>query len=207
VRRGFFGGSFDPPHVGHLMVASDAHEALGLDRLTFIPNAQQPLKAGSAVTDPETRLEMLRGAVDGDPRFDVDPCEVVRGGTSYTVDTLTELSRRYPGDSLFFCVGADVGLTFAHWREPARILELAQLAILRRSGDDGGEDDASLLAPFRRVVSGSGQLPVLVRTRRVDVSSTEVRSRVRAGRPLTGFVPEAVARFIGERGLYHTALP
>ena len=98
MRRGYFGGTFDPPHVGHLLVASDAHAALRLDRLTFVPNARQPLKADTATTSPALRLEMVRRAVEGDPRFDVDPIEVERGGTSYSVDTLEHFAEQHPED-------------------------------------------------------------------------------------------------------------
>lgn len=207
MRRGYFGGTFDPPHVGHLMVASDAYEALRLDRLTFVPNARQPLKAATPTVDPSLRLEMVRRAVAGDPRFDVEPIEVDRGGTSYSVDTMEELAARYPDDARLFLVGADVARSFAQWRAPARIMALAQVAILRRAVEEGEADDASILAPFQAHASVDGPAPVVVRTRRVDVSSTEVRDRVRDGRPLTGFVPDAVARFITEHGLYHSALP
>lgn len=207
MRRGYFGGTFDPPHVGHLMVASDAFEALALDRLTFVPNARQPLKADAPSADPALRLEMVRRAVAGDPRFDVDPIEVERGGTSYSVDTLEQLAARHPADDRVFLVGADVGRSFPQWRAPARIMALAQVAVLRRAVEEGEADDASILAPFRTLAADGVAPPVIVRTRRVDVSSTEVRDRVRHGRPLTGFVPDAVARFIAEHGLYHSALP
>ena len=207
MRRGYFGGTFDPPHVGHLMVASDAYDALQLDRLTFVPNARQPLKADTPTADPALRLEMLRRAVHGDPRFDVDPIEVDRGGASYSVETLEQLAAQHPDDTRVFLVGADVARSFAQWRAPARIMALAQVAVLRRAVEDGEADDASILAPFQSFAATDAPAPVIVRTRRVDVSSTEVRDRVRRGRPLTGFVPDAVARFIAEHGLYQSALP
>ncbi len=203
MRIGFFGGTFDPPHVGHLLVASDAYEVLGLDRLVFLPNAQQPLKAGQAVTPPEVRLAMVQALVEGEARFEVDPLEVERGGTSYTVDTLRTLSARYPADERFLLLGADVGRTFPQWREPRAIATLAQLALMRRRDEDGELDDARLVGALTDVTGRDVPPPIVVRTRRVDVSSTEIRERVRTGRSIRGFVPDAVARFIAERGLYH----
>jgi nicotinate-nucleotide adenylyltransferase len=204
VRIGILGGTFDPPHVGHLLVASDAFEALGLERLVFIPNARQPLKADVPPSPAADRLTMVELAAGQDPRFAVDPIEVERGGVSYSVDTLEALARGAPRDERWFLVGADASRTFAQWREPRRIAQLARVAIMRRAdGRDPREDDEVLAG----IVSATGTdlpPPTIVATRRVDVSSTEVRERVRTGRPLTGFVPDAVARFIAERGLYQT---
>ncbi len=208
MRRGIFGGTFDPPHVGHLMVASDAFETLALDRLVFVPNARQPLKDAAVTTSAEDRLEMVRRAIAGDPRFDVDDCEVTRGGPSYSVDTLTHFADAHPADEHFFLVGADVGTSFAQWREPRRVLELARLAVLRRGapGEPGDESDDAVRKRFLVEGNPDDRLPVVVHTRRVDVSSTEVRDRVRTGKPLTGFVVDPVARYITERGLYRPSL-
>jgi nicotinate-nucleotide adenylyltransferase len=187
VRLGLLGGSFDPPHVGHLLVAHDAAERLALDRLIFIPAAVQPLKAGQASATPAQRLEMVRRLVAGEGRFGVDPTEIERGGLSFTVDTLAAYAERYPDAERFFLVGADVLGAFGRWREPERILRLATVAVMERAGDE-----PPTLSP--------GMLPV--ETRRVDVSSTEIRARVRAGRSIRGFVPDAVASFIATEGLY-----
>jgi nicotinate-nucleotide adenylyltransferase len=205
VRIGILGGTFDPPHVGHLLVASDAVEALRLDRLVFIPNARQPLKADVAQSDSSDRLAMMRLAVADDARFAVDPLEVERGGMSYTVETLATLAERAPDDERFFLIGADAGTTFSQWREPRRIAQLARLALMRRSGDGAAPaDDATVIASIVAATGADVPPPTMIATRRVDVSSTEVRERVRTGRPITGFVPVAVARFIEERGLYQT---
>lgn len=205
MRIGILGGTFDPPHVGHLLVASDAVDALGLDRVVFIPNARQPLKADVAQSEAADRLAMTRLAVADDARFSVDPLEIERGGVSYTVDTLATLAARSPDDERIFLIGADAGTTFSHWREPRRIAQLARLALMRRSGDGAAaSDDATVIASIVAVTGTDVPPPTMIATRRVDVSSTEVRERVRSGRPITGFVPEAVARFIRERGLYQT---
>jgi nicotinate-nucleotide adenylyltransferase len=189
VKLGLFGGSFDPPHIGHLLVAGDAFEMLGLDRVCFVPACAQPLKVGRAVAAAADRLAMVRLLVGSDPRFTVDPIEIDRAGLSYMVDTLAELAGRSPGAELFLLVGADVPRAFAQWREPERIAQLATIVVLARAGTP---TDLSLL-PGR---------PQSVATRRVDVSSTEIRERVRAGKSIRGFVPDAVGEFIAVKGLY-----
>jgi nicotinate-nucleotide adenylyltransferase len=194
VRLGVFGGTFDPPHVGHLLAAVDAVEALTLDRLLFVPAAQQPLKVGCESAAPEHRLAMARLLAADDPRFGVDPIEIDRAGLSYTVDTLGELARRLPGAELFFLVGADALATFPRWREPRRVLELARLVVLRRASDD-----VELPAVMREA---PGREPIVLASRRVDVSSTEVRARVRAGLSIRGFVPDAVAAYVAQARLY-----
>jgi nicotinate-nucleotide adenylyltransferase len=190
VRLGIFGGSFDPPHVGHLLVAVDAYEALELDRLIFVPNAIQPLKAGAQVAPAHQRLAMVRLLLGSDERFEVDATEIDRAGLSYTVDTLETFARRHPTAERFFLVGEDAMATFASWREPGRILELARLAIMRRAA----------VAGERRPALPDGT--IALSTRLVDVSSTEIRERVRCGKSLYGFVPEPVAEFIEAERLY-----
>ena len=194
MRIGIFGGTFDPPHLGHLLVASDAVEQLGLDRLVLVPAAAQPLKARSG-TPAEARLAMVRRLVGDDPRFLVDPIEIERGGLSFTVETLQALGARWPGATLYLLVGADVLPSFPRWHEPARIRQLATLVILTRAGADGA---AAPAAP----PGLPGGAPVFLPTRRVDVSSTEVRARLAAGRSIRGFVPESVADHIRSAGLY-----
>ena len=111
VRLGLFGGTFDPPHIGHILVASDAFERLSLDRLVFVPNAVQPLKAGRPTAGAADRLEMVRLVCQGDARFDVDAIEVDRGGLSFTVDTLRAYRERHPDAALFLLVGEDAART------------------------------------------------------------------------------------------------
>ena len=192
TRIGIFGGSFDPPHVGHLLAASDAAEALGLDRLVFVPAHVSPFKDGVTRTSAADRLAMVRLLVGDDPRFAVDPIEIDREGLSYTVDTLAAYADRHPDAELVLLVGEDVLAGFLQWRDPERIRRLARLAVLRRS--TAGE--LELPEPLR------ADPPVMLQTRRIDVSSTEVRQRARAGRSLRGFVPEAVAAYIERGRLY-----
>jgi nicotinate-nucleotide adenylyltransferase len=191
VRYALFGGTFDPPHVGHLLVASDAFEALDLDRLLFIPAAAQPLKMGAVAAAAEARLAMTRLLAGSDSRFEVDPIEIHRDGLSFTVDTLAAFAERHPGVRPWLLVGTDVLATFHQWREPERVARLARLAVVRRATDDAGPETAAVPADAKYLT-----------TRRVDVSSTEIRSRVRAGRSIRGFVPEAVAAYIASAGLY-----
>jgi nicotinate-nucleotide adenylyltransferase len=190
VRLGLFGGSFDPPHVGHLLAASDAFEALRLDKLVFIPAAVQPLKTDIQAAPAHHRLMMLQLLVGSDERFAVDAVEIERAGVSYTVDTLETFAQRFPHAELFFLIGVDAMATFDVWREPRRILALARLAILRRPGAPAGEVN----------VGRAGTIELA--TRLVDVSSTEVRERVRAGKSIRGFVPESVAAYIETERLY-----
>lgn len=188
MRIGIFGGTFDPPHIGHLLAASDAHDVLGLDRILLVPAAGQPLKS-AVEASPEDRLAMVRLLVSGDPRFEVDPIEIERGGLSFTVDTLRALRGRWKSDpalSLVLLLGADAAATLPQWREPAEVAALAEVVVLRRAG---GTD----------VPPSTGRA---IDTRRVDVSSTEIRARVRAGKSIRGFVPEPVAAYIASHGLY-----
>jgi nicotinate-nucleotide adenylyltransferase len=191
VRIGLFGGTFDPPHVGHLLAGSDAHEALALDRLLFVPAGTQPFKSGRVVATGEQRLEMLRLMIGEDRRFAVEPVEIERGGLSYTVDTVQALAKRERGATLFLLIGEDLAAQFATWREPERIARLSEVVVLHRSGVPAAPGNEQAEPSLRRI-----------ETRRVDVSSTEIRSRVAAGRPIRGFVTDAVARYIDATALY-----
>jgi nicotinate-nucleotide adenylyltransferase len=203
VRLGLFGGTFDPPHVGHLLAATDALERLELDRLMLVPAARQPLKATQESAAPADRLAMVRRLADGDPRLGVDAVEIERAGLSYTVDTLAAYAAASPGAELFFLVGADALDTFAKWREPGRILALARLVVMERSNGAGEGDLAARAAAMARAAgAGAGREPLVLPTRRVDVSSTEIRARVRAGLTIRGFVPDGVAEYIAAAGLY-----
>ena len=191
MRIGVFGGTFDPPHVGHLLVANDAREALELDRLIFVPAGAQPFKVDNPpVASGQDRLEMVRLAVADDANYVVDDAEINRKGLSFTVDTLEHLSERNPAARLYLLMGEDVLAGFEKWRSPARIRELATLVAVSRGGLAGSVADPATSAVLR------------VSTRRIDVSSTEIRERRRAGKSIKGFVPESVERFIDARGLY-----
>ena len=207
MRLGIFGGTFDPPHVGHLLAGSDAIEHLALDRLILVPAATQPLKASRATAPAKHRLAMVRLTIASDARFGVDSIELEREGLSYTVDTLREYARRYPSAERYFLVGEDVLSSFAQWREPQTVLELASLAVLSRRADsaNAAERTAAGEQPgvTRIVLDGEPARRVtLVPTRRIDVSSTEIRDRVKSGRSIHGFVTDGVAEYISSHGLY-----
>ena len=188
MRLGIFGGSFDPPHLGHLLPIIDAAESLGLDAVRFVPAGVQPLKVGRAVAAPRHRLAMTERLIARIPAFSVESAEIDRAGLSFTVDTLESLAQTAGADELVLVVGADAFAQFAQWKEPERIRSLAEIAVLVR-GEERGPDAAS-----------SGVR--LLQTRRVDISSTELRARIAGGRTIRGFVPDAVADYIAEHRLY-----
>ncbi|MEX1185112.1 MAG: nicotinate-nucleotide adenylyltransferase [Gemmatimonadaceae bacterium] len=188
MRIGVFGGTFDPPHTGHALVAGDACETLGLDTVLWIPAAHQPLKDAPPLAPASDRRRMVELAINGDPRFSLDTVELDRGGLSFTVDTLEALAKRQRGAQLVLLVGADAWASFDRWRDPERILSLAEVAVIARAGESP------------RTVSG--HTPTVVTARCVDVSSTEIRDRVRRGLPITGFVSDAVREHITAAGLY-----
>ncbi len=186
MRIGVLGGSFNPPHTGHLIIASDAFEALRLDRLYIIPAHANPLKGlDDSGPSPAQRLEMVRLAFGHDPRFEVSDMEIGRGGLSFTVDTLGNLREQNPDAELILLVGADSARSLDSWKNPQRIRQLASIAALSRGDDSEGLDGVQI-----------------VTTRRVDLSSTEVRERLYAGLPVKGFVAESVEAYISAAKLY-----
>jgi nicotinate-nucleotide adenylyltransferase len=187
-RLAIFGGTFDPPHHGHLLVASDAFEALRVDVLLFVPAADPPHKRGAVVASGEQRHAMLRACIENDRRFAIDDLELRRGGASYTVDTLRELHAREPNADLVFLLGVDQFKAFENWREPNEVASLAQLAVLARGGET--------------VPSGGAYRHVQVPVRRIDISATEVRTRIATGRSIRYLVPEAVEKYILAEKLY-----
>lgn len=189
---GIFGGTFDPPHIGHLIAAQDACAALSLDRLLFIPAADPPHKRGERVSEATLRLAMLRAALADNRQFEISTIELERQGPSYTVDTLRQLHEQYAGDALFLLLGVDQIREFSTWREPQQVLQLAHVVMLTRAGQEQVHED------FVQAV-----VPVT----RVDVSSTLVRERVAKGQPFRYFVTAAVADIIEANRLYLQAEP
>ncbi len=196
MRIGILGGSFDPPHVGHLLVAQDALDELALDRLVIVPAAQQPLKGGDQ-TPAANRLAMVQACFGGIPRIEVDPIEIDRGGLSFMVDTVESLRRRWPSATLHLLVGDDVVSTLPRWRDVTRLFAMVQLVVLHRA--NRGHDVAGLTVPLESIGASTARR---LATRRVDMSSTEIRARVRDGRSIRGFVPDSVATYIATTGLY-----
>jgi nicotinate-nucleotide adenylyltransferase len=196
-KLGILGGTFNPPHLGHLLCAQEAHDRLGLDLVLFMPVALAPHKAIDDDPGPEVRAELCAAAVEGDERFEVSTLEVERGGPSYTVDTLRELHARHPDDELTFIVGGDMALSLPTWREPEAILSLARLAVAERRGAMRREIERRLA-----VLPGALARLDFLDLPRVDISSTMVRRRVAAGRPIRYLVPERVMEEIAARRLY-----
>lgn len=189
MKLGIYGGSFDPVHVGHLLVAQAAIEELELDRLFFIPAAHSPFKPENHATPGTLRLQLLRLALAGKTNCEVDEQEIHRGGISYTVDTLRAYSDKFPGAQLFYLIGADNAAKLNEWRDPATLARLAEFVAVPRPGGATGV----FPAPFRgRTLKG---FPF-------GVSSSEIRARVKAGLPIDHLVPAAVAGAIREAGIY-----
>jgi nicotinate-nucleotide adenylyltransferase len=188
-RIGLFGGSFDPVHLGHLLVARAALEELELDRLCFIPAAQSPFKPERQPAPGPARARLLRLALAGWTRCEVDEQELRRGGVSYTIFTVRDYARRFDGAELFYLIGADHVAALPGWRDAGELARLAQFVVIPRPG----EAPAAFPPPFRgRVLKG---FPVAI-------SSSEIRARVRAGLPLEPLVPAAVAEAIRVERLY-----
>jgi len=188
-RIGLFGGSFDPVHVGHLLVAQAACEELSLDRLFFIPAAQSPFKPASEPAPAATRSRMLRLALAGKSDYEIDEQEIRRGGVSFTIDTVRDYTRRFPGSELFYLIGADHVPTLPKWREADALARLVQFIVIPRPG----EIPAQPPSPFRIQVLGGWPL---------KLSSSQIRARVQAGLPVDHLVPAGVAEVIREAGLY-----
>jgi len=189
-RLGIYGGSFDPVHTGHLLVAQAAVEELGLDRLFFVPAAQSPFKPDSKPAPDAARLQLLRLALAGKANCEIDEQEIRRGGTSYTIDTLRDYAKRFPGAELHYLIGADNAAKLTEWREANELARLAQFVVVPRPG---GVEKAYFPAPFRgRTLKG---FPF-------GVSSSQIRTRVQKRLPIDHLVPAAVAGAIRAGGLY-----
>jgi nicotinate-nucleotide adenylyltransferase len=193
-RVGVLGGSFNPPHLGHLVIASEACYQLGLERVVFVPAADPPHKTVADATPAAVRAEMARLAVAGDERFTVSTVELDRG-LKYTVDTLRALAEEHADAELVFIMGSDSLLQFETWHEPQAILELCRLAVAVRPGDDVQRLD--------EVAAGLGRRrAVVLQTPQIDISSRELRNRVRMGMPLSYLVPRAVEDYVRRHRLY-----
>src|SRR3954447_14599006 len=194
---GILGGTFNPPHIGHLVMAQEAFEQLDLERVVLLPVAVPPHKKAREDPGPAARVELCRLAVAGDERFGVSTLEVDRGGASFTVDTLRELHELQPEHDLTFIVGGDMAHSLPTWREPEAILDLAQLAVAERA-DVRRKDIADRLAGLR----GAPERIRFFDMPRIDVSSSLVRRRAAAGRPIRYLVPDPVAAAVERTRMY-----
>ena len=195
ARLGIMGGTFDPPHLGHLVCAEEALEAANLDAVLFVPTGRPAFKQDRLVTAGEVRLAMVAAAVAGNPAFAVSALEVERPGVTYAVDTLRELREELSGVELVFIVGADAALTLPRWRKSVELAHLAAFAVATRPGFELGEQALRDLREHGFDVR-SFAVPGL------DISSSGLRRRVYAGRTIRYLVPEAVRKIIEEESLY-----
>jgi nicotinate-nucleotide adenylyltransferase len=197
---GILGGTFNPPHIAHLVMAQEALDQLDLIRVVLVPAAIPPHK--EVLDDPgsDARVALCRLATEHDARLEVSTVEVDRGGPSFTVDTLRELDARHPEHALTFIVGGDMANSLPTWREPQEILRLARLAVAERE-NVGREDIARRLQSLH----ADGRVAFFAMPR-IDVSSSAIRHRVATGRPIRYLVPDAVAEAIASRGLYRSAV-
>jgi nicotinate-nucleotide adenylyltransferase len=201
MRLGIFGGSFDPVHYGHLLLAESCREQCRLDQVWFLPTAVSPLKQHGPRAGDAERLEMLGLAIGGHPGLDVCRLEIDRGGTCYTVDTLAELKAQDPGRELFFLLGSDSLELFPEWREPARICELATLVVVERPAWDFARVKERLMPPLstdqiQRIDEHRVRMPL------VGISSSHLRGCVAEGRSIRYQPPRAVEMYSAARGLY-----
>ncbi|HVX10239.1 MAG TPA: nicotinate-nucleotide adenylyltransferase [Pirellulales bacterium] len=200
MRLGLFGGTFDPIHLGHLLLAEYCRQHCRLDAVWFLPAAEPPHKQRSDLTPAEQRVEMLELAIGGHEAFSVCTREIERGGVSYTVDTLVQLSAEDPARSLFFLLGGDSLVDLPRWREPARICELALPVVVARPGSPSPD-----YGPLVSLVSA--ERLEKIRTHQVEmpqigISSREIRRRVAAGLSIRYQTPRAVEKYIEVAGLY-----
>jgi nicotinate-nucleotide adenylyltransferase len=203
-----FGGSFNPIHFGHLLLADDIAEVLGLDRVIFVPAAQPPHKPAAELAPAQHRGRMTALALRGHPAFEMSDLELRREGPSYTVDTLEALRDR--GD-LFLLIGSETFLDLLTWREPRRLARLARLVVAPRSGTAFAPDAPAAQKVLRELglpafvgpeAAGSGTAPILVHAASLPISGSDLRRRAREGRSLAYRMPEAVAAYIRQQRLY-----
>jgi nicotinate-nucleotide adenylyltransferase len=200
MRVGVFGGTFDPVHYGHLILAEQSREQARLDEVWFVPAARPPQKEAQAVTRFDQRVEMLALALAGNPAFRVQELENERPGPSYTADTLAELRARHPDAELFLLVGSDSLVDLPTWREPRRVIEQAGLLVVARPG--------SPVLPADELRARLGLNPdvtlhfEVVRAPLVDISSRDLRARVARGRTIRYFLPRAVECYVADKRLY-----
>ena len=203
MRLGIFGGSFDPIHYGHLILAEHCREQAELDEVWFVPSATAPHKQDGAQLSKRQRMELVELAIRGHPAFRVSNMELERGGISYTVDTLNQIREERPEDELFFLMGADSLGHFASWKEPTQICELALPLVVNRPGAD--DVDLEKLRPFVGDSRMEALAAVQIQSPLIEISSSEIRRRVGAGESIRYLLPRSVEKYIEAQKLYQLA--
>ncbi len=192
MATGLMGGTFDPIHIAHLVIAADALDQLGLDRVIFVPSARPPHKNGEDVSSVEHRLEMVRLAIDGDERLEISDLEVRRPDPSYTIETVRQFRRELgEGEKLYFIMGADSLAQFFTWKEPLDLIAACEFVVAPRPGVAPDAGDPRIRGKVR-----------LLDSPMIGVSSSDIRDRVRTGRSIRHLVPPAVLAYIEEKNLY-----
>jgi nicotinate-nucleotide adenylyltransferase len=199
TRIGIFGGTFDPPHLGHLIIATELRHALALDRVLFVPAGQPPHKAAQIVGDDRHRLAMLELALTDTPEFDVNTVDLDRRGPSYTSETLLLLQKQLQPAELVFIMGEDSLRDLATWHRPDLIAERAELGVARRPGIE-----VDLPSIYSAIPAARGRVH-LVEVPEIDISSRDLRRRVTRNLPVRYQVPRAVEEYIHRHGLYQEA--
>lgn len=200
MKIGILGGTFDPIHLGHLILAETAYDAAGLDRVILMPTGRSYFKDGQNVTDPAVRLAMTRLAAAGTAHMVASDLETNRPGKTYTADTLVALHAQYPEDVLYLIVGADTLVQMRSWHAPEQVFALAHILVATRQDET---DMAALQAEMAYLAEAFDAQITLLPVRNIEISSTDIRERTAAGRSIHFLVPEAVEQFIQDRGLYH----
>lgn len=197
LQVGILGGTFDPVHYGHLAIAEEARVCIPLDIVLFVPARIQPLRQDERISPPEDRAAMLERAILGNPAFRLSRVEFERPGPSYTVDTLSRLRDQYPrGTEFYFIAGSDAFAELPRWKEPERLLTLCRFVVFPRPGHEGDVRELFLQFP------GLRQRTVFLEGPRLEISGSEIRRRVRQGRPIRYLVPDAVEEYIRSHRLY-----
>jgi len=195
---GVFGGTFDPIHSGHLIIAEEARLGLGLSQVIFVPAGEPWLKGAREISPAAHRLEIVKLAITSNPHFIVSTVDMDRGGPSYTEDTLTDLKRELgEAADFYFILGLDTLAQFAMWREPRRIVAMCHLVAAKRP--EAREFD---LESLEQSIPGISRRLTILDNPQVDISSSEIRRRVAKGLSIRNLVPDAVERYIREQGLY-----
>jgi nicotinate-nucleotide adenylyltransferase len=198
ARTVVLGGSFNPIHYGHLLLADDVADLLGLDRVLFVPAARPPHKPNADLAPAQDRYAMVELAIAGHPKFAVSDLEFRRPGPSYTVDTLEAL--RIPREELFLVIGSETFLDLLTWRSPRRVAQLARLVVVPRVGSAFDLESAAV----RKVVHEIGEEPLVVRASSLPISASDLRRRVREGRSIAYRLPETVGAYIRAKRLYRS---
>jgi nicotinate-nucleotide adenylyltransferase len=205
LRLGIYGGSFDPVHIGHLLVAETVRDQLKLDKILWIPAFQSPLKQNALPTDAKDRVEMLSLAIGGHPHFELDTREINRGGVSYTIDTIRTLQADQPGNEWFLVIGADSLIDLERWKEPAELCRLTMPVVVARGGMPPPDFNY-----FTKFVD-SARLAAIQKHRivmpEIEISSRDLRLRTALGQSIRYQVPASVEAFIRNKQLYREKLP